>query len=778
MATTPPPDFSSADGQILAPPTGKRIRDAASAVAICNQLDVDDAWSSSNRAAIDSLFDGQAPYDQASRDALGLGNLANFNSLGAMAKESQAMTAYVNLTDSEEVIANFVLDTGDDDVNDFAGSVLDSEFDLLHDNWDEFKPNVQMLAKQFLRHGCSWAYRDNPWDWRWEPAGWMDFKTERNTKVGDKNLKLGKFRTKYYVDELWEHIKDEASAKKAGWNIDAVKQAIVSAGTVQNDRQQSWDMQYDRFVRDVKENAYYIRFTYGQVAVHKLFVKEWDGKFSLYIVPANGNTSDFLYKSVRKYASISEILTTFTYGVGEGTLHTIRGMGFQIFFQEQALNRSICNVLDGTDIASKIVFQPADPNEAENMNLSFVGPYAIMNAKGTFPNVASPNVNSQVMPVIQMLQSQLQMNTGIYAAVPVGEGEKEMTAAEYKGKVVQQTVISSAQMSLFYDPLGRVYSETWRRLSNPDLRQSDPGGKEAFLFRKRVIRKLATRGIRWEDIKDKVIRVQANRAMGNGSPQMRQNAAQQLLSLSTMMDAIGKNKALRQAVSAIPGVTWEHVNQYVPLAGPRTPQDADIAALQNAVFGQGAPQPVLDTDNQAIHTEVHLDYLWQVSQALDSEQEDPNKAMPILQEGLTHVQEHLKILDQDKAYIPEAAAARKAFQNIAAIYERWQNHLMAQARRGQEQQAQGQPNEADAEMQKKQAQFQLELQHKNDLHQQKLQQAQESHQQEVAFLAEKDRFRLKEGNQHLQIKDAEAAQKIGQESLKTSIAIANGQASN
>lgn len=772
LDTLPPPDFATAEGQVLAPPTGKRIRDAASAVAICNQLDVDDAWSSSNRAAIDSLFDGQAPYNQEARAAMGLGNLANFNSLGAAAKENQAMTAYVNLTDSEEVIANFILDTGDTNVDEYVGSVLAAEFDLLHDNWDEFKPNVQMVAKQFIRHGCAWAYRDNPWDWRWEPAGWMDFKTERNTKVGDKNLKLGKFRTKYYVDELWDHIKDEEAAKKAGWNVDAVKRAIVAAGTVQNDRQQSWYMQFDRFVRDVKENAYYIRFNYGQVAVHKLFVKEWDGKFSLYIVPANGDTSDFLYKSVRKYNSISEILTTFTYGVGEGTLHTIRGMGFQIFFQEQALNRSWCNLLDGTDIATKVVFQPADSNEAENMNLSFVGPYAIMSAKGTFPNIASPNVNSQVAPVIQMLQRELSMNTGIYAAVPVGSDEKEMTAAEYKGRVVQQTVLSTAQMGLFYDPLGRVYSETWRRLSNPELRQSDPGGKEAFHFRARVMKKLAERAIRWEDIQDKVIRVQANRAMGNGSPQMRQNAAQQLLSLSTMMDAIGKNKALRMAVSAVPGVTWEHVNQFVPLSGPRQPQDIDVAALQNATFGSGVPQPVLDTDDQWAHTQTHLDYLWNVSQALDSEQMDPNRAMPILQEGLTHVQQHIAILDQDKAYVTESAAARKMFQNIAAIFERWQNHLMAEARKQQQIPSPEQGNQPDPDVVKKQQLNDIDLQHRqrmNELEQQ-------DRQQELAYLSEKNRFRLMENQQHLQTKDLESAQKLGQENLKTLIA-ANAQES-
>lgn len=761
------PEYSVADGDILAPPPGKRIKDAASAIAICTQMDNDDAWSASNRAAIDSLFDGQPPYSQGEREALGLGQLANFNSLGASAKENQAMVAYVNLTDSEETIANFELDTGDEDVDEIAGSILDFEFDLLHDRWKGFRQNIQMLAKQFIRHGVGWAYRDNIWDWKWKPAGWMNFRTEHNTEVGDEHIKIGKFYHEYKVDELYGHIRNEKEAKKMGWNVNAVKQAIALAGTVQTNRQQTWYMQYDRFVRDVKENSFYLRFTYGTVATNKLFVQEWDGTFSMYIVPYMGTVNDFLYKCEKKFKGISEILTTFTYGTGEGTLHTIRGMGFQIFFQEQALNRAWCDLLDGTNLAGKIVFQPADANEAETMNLSFVGPYAIMNAKGTFPNVAQPAVNSQVMPVIQMLQSDLAKNTGIYAAVPVGEeGGKEMTAAEFKGRSVQQTVLSAAQMTLFYDPLGLVYTETWRRLKNPRLRQSDPGGEEAFRFRARVMKKLKKYGLTWENIVDKVLRVQPNRSMGNGSPQMRQNAAQQLLALSTQMDAAGKNKALRQAVATIPGITWQHVDQYVPVSGPRTPQDVDIAAVQNAVFGSGVPQPVLDTDNQWAHTQTHLDYLWKVGEALDNQQMDPNKAMPVLQEGLAHTQEHIQILDQDKAYIPEAAAARKAFQNISAIFERWQNHLMAQARRGQDQQ-QPQPNEADQEMQRKQASFDMELKHKDDLHKQSLQQAQETHAQEASWLEQKNRFRQEEGQQHLQLKNLDAAQKIGQQSLAT-----------
>lgn len=773
-------------GEMQAPPR-KVIKDAASALGIATKLDTDDMLASLNRQAIDALLDGQQPYDPAAREAQGLGHLANFNMGGARAKEQNALAAYIDLTDAVETPANFEVDSGDVDVNDYVSSVLADEFDYLHDTWKGYRPTMLRLATQFIRHGVSAVYWDNEWDWRWDAAGLMDFKLERGTHVGDENIKMAKFFDSMTVDELWEKIEDEQAGEAMGWKVEEVKKAIAGADTTAS-ASNAWYKAWDRFQQYVKENAYYLRTTYAKVYVHKLIVREYDGTYSLYIINANGG-DDFLCKRERYYGDIGELLVTFTYGVGDGMYHTIRGLGFQMFYAEQALNRSWCNLIDGTDLAGKIVFQPTDPNELESMSISNVGPYSIINVRGTFPNVASPNVNSQVMPVIQLLQKELEANTGQYRAVPVGESDtKGVTATEFRGRTVDQTVLGSAAMTLFYDPLERVFNEEFRRLINPALRQSDPGGKQAFNFRARVIKKLSRRNIPWEVVND-VRRVRPNRAMGNGSPQLRQNAAQQLLAVSGYFDEPGKNKAVRAYTATIPGVSWMHVDEYAPLNGPRIPQDANIAAAQNAAFGSGVPQPVLNTDNQAVHCQVHGDFLYSIAEALDGNQIDPQRGMAILNEGITHLvgqdgqPGQLTLLDEDKGHQPEAAATRKLVQNVSAVYERWQNHLAAQARKQQQDQAnqQGQPQQPQgpdpADVQKlqfEQEKHQQDLQHKAETHQQQLQQSADKAKQDLEFNGKIFRFRQQENAEHLHVKDLEAAQRIGQQSLSTLIKTQNG----
>lgn len=745
-------------GDLQSPPR-RRIADFTSAQSIAVRMDEDDFKSASDRRAIDALFDGEVPFDQQAREEMGLGHLANFNCLGAHAKEMNAQAAYVDLVDSPRTIVNFEVDSGDEETDNFVGDVLDYEFDYLHDRCTWFKPNVLRTSLQFIRHGVAVAYRDNEWDWRWKTTGWMNFRMERGTEVGEQNMKMSTFFRWFYVDELWEKIEDEEVAIKFGWNPTEVKMAIAQADVTQSANDSSWHRAWDRFQLAVKENSYYLRSSYGKVGVKSLIVREFDGRYSLYLFRANGGT-DFLCKLESKFDDISHLLTIFTYGVGDGTYHTIRGMGFQSFFEEQAINRLWCKTLDGTDLAGMTIFQPSDMNEFEVASISTIGPFAIIPFKGTFPDTAPANIATQVLPVLQAVKQDLATNLGQYRAVPVSEqgSQQGVTATEYRGRTVEQTVLSSAQMTLFYDPMERTHWETWRRLINPKLRQSDPGGKDAFEFRARVMKKLSTRNIQWEIVKD-VVRVRCNRAMGNGSPQMRQNAAQQLLSVSGYLDEEGRREAVRTYVASIPGVTWRHADRFAPALGPRTPADAaSIAAAQNAAFGSGVPQPVFPNELLWTHAEVHADYLSGVAQALDNNQMDPLKAMPILAEGLQHLEDTEKYLEQDKGHQPEANAIRRMIQMAAAIFERWQEHLLAQDRRAQQDQqnqpqvqpVNGQPSQPDM----KTLAAQQDIQHKAELHALAVQEAQ----QNIKIRQEDHEFKLRS-------EDLLNAQKVGQNSI-------------
>src|SRR4029077_13168257 len=109
--------------------------------------------------------------------------------------------------------------------------------------------------------------------------------------------------------------------------------------------------------------------------------------------------------------------------------------------------------------------------------------------------------------------------------------------------------------------LDRFHRETLRRLLSSKLGVGDPGGPEAKEFRERCEK----RGIPMESLKmDNVLRVKANRSLGYGSPQLRDIATKELVSMMPLMSEQGKNNALRTRASSLPGVGQANVDAFFP----------------------------------------------------------------------------------------------------------------------------------------------------------------------------------------------------------------------
>jgi hypothetical protein len=187
-------------------PPARKITTAASAVSICDQMDRDDEIASFNRRNVQAMLDGELPYSTARRAEQGLEELANINFLGGQAKVRDAMAAYVDLIDSPEHIARFVLDLPEDTQKTDAEFELKDKFKWLNSEWD-FANRVMRVANGFIADGLSVGHWENPWDFRWNAARLSNFTLPRGTKVGEEHIKLARFRDEMDVDDLWDKIK-------------------------------------------------------------------------------------------------------------------------------------------------------------------------------------------------------------------------------------------------------------------------------------------------------------------------------------------------------------------------------------------------------------------------------------------------------------------------------------------------------------------------------------------------------------------------------------------
>lgn len=689
------------------------------------------------------MLDGELPYSTARRAEQGLEELANINFLGGQAKVRDAMASYVDLIDSPEYIARFVLDLPDDTLKSDAEFELKDKFKWLNGEWD-FANRVMRVANGFIADGLSVGYWENPWDFRWNAARLSAFTLPRGTKVGEEHIKLMRFRDEMDVDDLWDKIKDPKEGKRRGWNITACSEAIGKADKGWDGR--NWRKSFEQYQQMAKENAYVGYASYNRVPINKLIVKEANGTYSMYIVLEGGGT-EFLYRSHGRFEDISQILVTFTGAVGD-TYHQLRGLGYDIFPFEQAINRLNCKLLDGTALAGSIVAQPKDPQALENFQMQSVGGFMVVQGDVAFPSIPASNVATQVLPVLDSMNRMMQNNTGRYQSRSITpDGSRERTLGEVNQQIARENVLSSSEMITFYWSMRRIYKEKVRRLLNPKLTQRDPGGKLAFEFR----RKLMKAGVN-ADIWGKIEDVIPIRAIGNGSAQQREAAADRILTLSPQYDEVGRQTALLHATAATPGVGFEMAKQFVQPPGARPPQDVEIAGLQNISFAMGIPQEVVGTDNHWIHASIHLDYLDTVAQMTQQGEMDIAQGVTTLNVGLQHVYLHYEPLAQDTGRKPEAKAVHKKLQNIGAIAQQQSGKLDKMQREAQERPSGTGGADLAMEQQQKLAQNDM-------LFQQKLAHDDAIVQQEI---------RHKEQLQALQIRteDLVAAQKITMERLK------------
>lgn len=692
-------------------PPARKVTTAAAAAAICERLAFEDQVASYNRRNIHALMDGEPPFDPRVRAEQGLEDLANINFLGAQAKRRDALAAYVDLTDSVEFLAEFRLDWPDDNQRVDAEFELADKFTWLMKQWD-FENRVMMLADAFIVDGISVALRNDPWDFRWDVAKLSEFQLPRRTKVGEEHIKLAKFSDSMDVDDLWDKIKDPKQARKRGWNVAACQRAIACADRSFDGNRSTWQRNWEKFQDMVKENGYCGYSSYNGIEINKLISKEKDGRYSMHILTANGPT-EFLYKRYARFEEISHIMTVFTSGVGNGTYHSIRSMGYDIFPYEQALNRLNCKLLDGTALAGSIVAQPKDPAALENFQMQSVGGFMIVQGDVAFPTIPASNVATQVLPVIDTMNRMLQNNTGRYQARAITQGTGgDRTKFEVQQQVAQESVLSTSEMILFYRPLRRLYREDIRRLFNKLLTANDPGGKLAFEFRRKLMKAGVGKDM-WHKIED----VRPVRAIGNGSPSQRIQAQDRILSLSPQYDEVGRQTALYEATAVTPGVGFSNAKRYVQPAGARPPIDVEVASLQNVSFGMQLPQPVLGTDNHWVHCSVHLDYLDGVAQMVQKGQMPIQQGVPTLNVGLQHVYEHYEPLSQDTARQPEAKAVKQRMQQIGAIAQQ-QGQKLDRMMRDAQQQSQQQPQgedpaaEGNQKLAQKQAEFEQGMQHR------------------------------------------------------------------
>lgn len=693
-----------------------RLRDVKSAVSIFNTLLKADEGSAVNRARIDGMFDGAAPYDSRQLAASGQTLKTNLNFGEAQRLLDIALSAYVDLYSSLERLVEVKGTSGEKTDIIPKEDIVAEELTHLFRSWPEFHSSYLRLCTTFLKHGVGIAYFDSPDDWQFRVGGFTDILIPRQTPASENAIDIAIGRRDYYLHELHNFIRNEKAAEAVGWNVKEVKRVMMkhvrTTGRGHTNSQVLTD--YEALQAEIKNNDIYTGIQNPTVPLLHFWVRELDGSVSHFISPEN-DAQDFLYKKIKRYDKPEQAFVFFTNGVGSnGTYHSIRGLGQRIFSHIQTSNRLRCQQIDGAMLASSVMIQPENQRALDELSFTFYGAYAVMSPNVRIIEKAIPNLGTAVQPALQDLTQQLALNTDTISTYGPQQGSPYRNQMQVVADMDVATRLSGASLNLFYASWTRLLREMVRRIVTTKKR--DPLIKDFYA-------RCEKRGVEEEFIKKlDLTRTKAVRSIGSGSMANRLVALRELQGISGQFDDVGRRNLTRDIVATRVG--HDLADRYAPTTeGDRPTVDLKIAFLENQQLQAGQQVPVIASELHGQHLQVHVPLLQQVIEGINAGQVDPQQALPMLQALYQHIGQTAQYASGDPALQSTVASvqqvlqyAEEAINNTMKALEKIQRDQQLAAEAAPEGQM-AQPNqmsEVDLKLQKAQIEMQI-MQQKAEL---------------------------------------------------------------
>lgn len=622
-------------------PFETRLKDVESALSIFSSLRRGDEKSSVQRARIDSMFDGVAPYDSAKLASTGQQLKTNLNFGESQRLLDIALSAYVDLYSSLEKLVEVKGTVGERSQIGYMEDVVAEEVTHLLRNWPEFHSSYLRLCTTFIKHGVSVAYFDTPEEWRFRVGGFADILIPRQTPASENAVDVAVIRREYLLHELYGFIRNEEVAQKVGWNPEEVKRVVVKNAKTTGRRYSEGGSLYtdwEAIQQEMKNNDLYTGLQNPTVSILHFLVREMDGSVSHFIC-AEDSPKDFCYKKISRYSSPEQAYVMFTYGVGSnGTYHSIRGLGQRIFNHIQTSNRLRCQMVDGAMLSSAVMLQPESQRALDELQFTYYGAYAIVSPNVKIVEKAIPNLSQAVVPALADLSNQLQLNTDTVSTYGPNQSSPYRNQMQVVSDMDVSTRLSGASLNLFYAAWTRLMREVVRRLV--EVKRPGPEIKEFY-------KRCADRGVPPEFIKKlDLSKTKAVRSIGNGSQANRVVALRELQAMAGTFDEVGRRNLTRDLVSTRVG--HDLAERYVPADVEERPTiDLKIAFLENQQLQVGQPVPVVSNEMHGQHLQTHVPVLNQIIEQINVGEADPVQVLPALQAFHQHIGETLGFASGD-----------------------------------------------------------------------------------------------------------------------------------
>lgn len=758
------------DGQ----PVKSRISTAQQAQEIANRFLRDDMIRAGRRVKVQGAFNGNAQKSHAEMVKAGRGNETNLNWREHKGHVINAWTPYFDLRSEVPVCIDGDLDSGDAAQDQELMRGFAEYFHQMVFGWKGFEDSTQLCDLQMLLHGVGNKVWEDEWNWKSRAVLASNFYVTDETNASFDNGEMAMITSAWTVSQLWRKIKDPKQAKAMGWNVGAVKKAIMASPNTQNSVMLAW--KWDRWEQALKNGDVYVSNTQcKKIECCTIFVEELNDECSISqkIIPfaPDGGKSEFLFERNGKYASWEQVICLFPYDMGsDGTYHSIKGMGTEIYASCALLNSVKNSLADLVVTGIKPMWQPDTNAKMDEFKMAKWG-------NGNFiPKGINPlnvNIGSSLGPALEIsreFNQTLSQNTGAYNQADLAAPTVEETAKSAMIRASERSKLTKGAFNRYYRSADSEYRETWRRATNPELKSWHPGAKEALLFQERCYKLCDKLGVPHGTLQE-VTNIRANRSLGLGSVAMRIEIANQFMANIDRFDEVGQNEILRMFAATM--TSFHAVDAIVPNRTVRDATNDEAVAAQEdnafAMLGPEAEARVVPGQNHVLHLSVHVPSMQRDRQMCEQGQQDPHECQKRLEGKGPHAHLHLAELQKN----PTRQKEFKLFSAQLAELAAFQDHLdQTIAEQDAAAAKQPKPGEVTPEMAKVSGQLQLKAEKQDGDHQLKIQKQQFAEQ----MAAQKAQFEraLKDATtaHELQLKTATHRVDTGIAVAKTSTQIA------
>lgn len=667
-------------------PPKSRLTDVPHVRGIIETLLRSDTTSSYTRSKLSGLVDGNPPYHKDDLEKNGQAYRANINFREAESMLMDAVAQYYDVV--TEVPYYFECQTayGDEDKRQGWSEIITKNFDWLNRNDSRFDFVRQMSLREMVMFGAGPVVFPDLMDFRCTAIRYANLLVPSKTKSNVEDWELCVLLVDYAPHELYAFIEDKDMAERAGWNYDAVVDAIRNAAPPRyahmGDPRRIWEA----IQIDLRANDF--AYSYGSeapaICVAHVLYREFDGSISQKTMmrKVGENQSDqFLFDHVGRYKNWNQVISPCYYDRGDGTHRGVKGLGIKMFGILDVSNKLKNAFIDAAFDSTSQIWQPATADAQLKMNVIQMGPRTVVPAGFNYiARNEQPRIDSG-LSVDRYLLSTLTSNTSQYRQNLQQKEGNPITAREVAWRAEMLSALNKTGLSRFYEQWDDIGAERFRRASNPNVTSESPGGELMMEFQDKCEKEGVPKAALL-----KMEFVRTYRAAGQGSQYLRQAQTEKLLSVAGTLPEPTRVKVMQDFIAATVGTAAAH--RYPVEIQPPPTNDTWEAHMENVAFKSGVPDTQTWWTPQQSNV-AHLDaHLLAAGQAIASLEQggDPMTVVTYMESADPNIAMHLNKLSQDAIRKPVYEQYMMTYEKLTKTYDKIKQAVAQQV----QQQAQSQ----------------------------------------------------------------------------------------